>query len=172
MRRELDSFHENNVWTLVDKPKEVNAVKCKWVFKIKRGIDGKILRYRARLVAKDFTQKYGIDFYGTFAPVGRHSSIRLLLALAAQMNLTVDHLDVQTAFLYRDLEEQIYLSQPEGFVDVGNKNKVYLLKKAIYGLKQSSYAWNKKAKSVLVKLGYRQCNHEPCVFTKILEISL
>lgn len=133
MRRELDSFHENNVWTLVDKPKGVNAVKCKWVFKIKRGID-EILRYRARLIAKSFTQKYGIDFTETFAPVVRHSSIRLLLALAVQMNLMVDHLDVQTAFLYGDLKERIYLSQLEGFVSAGNENKVYLLKKAIYGL--------------------------------------
>lgn len=171
MRRELEFFHENNVWTLVE-PKGVNAVKCKWVFKVKRGIDGEIIRYRARLVAKGFIQKYGINFSETFAPVVRHSSIRLLFALAAQKNLTIDHLDVQTAFLYGDLEEQIYLSQPEGFIKESNENKVYLLKKAIYGLKQSSYTWNKKAKSVLIKLGHKQCKHEPCVFIKIRNKSI
>lgn len=166
MQNEINSFQHNNVWKLVDKPTNVNIVKNKWVFKVKHDADGNIVRYRARLVAKGFTQKYGIDFTETFSPVVKHSSVRILIALAAQMNLEIDHLDVQTAFLHGDLKEKIYMSQPEGFIKPGEEDKVYLLKKAIYGLKQSSRVWNSKAKNILIKLGYKQCKNEPCVFIK------
>lgn len=166
MQEEINSFIEHRAWDLVEKPLDKNVVKNKWIFKIKRDAEGKILRYKARLVAKGFTQKYGEDFTETFSPVVRHSAIRLLLAIAVQMDLDIDHLDVQTAFLNGDLEETIYMIQPEGFVIHGNENKVYKLNKAVYGLKQASRAWYQKVKDVLIGMKYVQCVHERCIFLK------
>ncbi|MBF2463474.1 reverse transcriptase domain-containing protein, partial [Listeria welshimeri] len=150
MQEEIDSFNYHGAWELVDKPADKNVVKNKWIFTLKRDSEGIITRYRARLVAKGFTQRYGDDYTETFSPVVRHSSIRLLLSIAV-------HLDVQTAFLNGDLKEEIYMNQPEGFITPGNEEKVYRLRKAVYGLKQASRAWYHKVKDVLLSLGYMQC---------------
>lgn len=166
MKDEIDSFILHGAWELTEKPVDKNVVKNKWIFTLKRDSDGNITRYKARLVAKGFTQRYGEDFHETFSPVVRHSSIRLLLSMAVNMNLKIDHLDVQTAFLNGDLQEEIFMQQPEGFICPGNENKVYRLRKAVYGLKQASRSWYQKVKDVLLTLGYRQCKQEDCIFTK------
>lgn len=164
INRELNAFKINNAWELVEKPPNANIVKNKWVFKIKRDQNGDIAQYRARLVAKGFTQRYGVDYCETFSPVIRFANLRLLLAVTAELNLEADHLDVETAFLNGDIDEEIYMAQPEGFVKPGCENKVCLLRKAIYGLKQSSRLWYEKAHTVLCKLNFQQSKIEPCIF--------
>lgn len=162
MLEELQSFEENEVWELCDPPSNETVVDCKWVFKVKVDSDNNV-RHKARLVARGFSQKYGIDFEETFSPVVRHSTLRLLIALAAKLNLNINHVDVNTAFLNGKLEETVYMKQPEGFV---TNDKVYKLNKAVYGLKQSSRAWNKKIDDVIIKLGYNKSKFEPCLYTK------
>lgn len=162
---EYNSFIKNKCWTLVDSPAGHKPVKCKWVFSKKRGLNGELLKYKARLVAKGYTQKYGVDYHETFSPVVRYSTIRILLALAAQYDMIVEHLDVKTAFLNGDLEELVYMEQPVGFVMKGHENKVYKLNKAIYGLKQSAKVWYKKINDVLTqKLQFKRLSSEPCVY--------
>lgn len=167
MRDEYSSFITNKCWTLVEPQKDQKPVKCKWVFKKKRSLDGQIVRYKARLVAKGYTQSYGIDYHETFSPVVRYSTIRLLLALAAQYNLGIELLDVETAFLNGDLKEHVLMEQPDGFKARGEEHKVYKLHKAVYGLKQSAKSWNEKINGVLLnKLQFKRMASEPCVYYK------
>lgn len=165
MTEEILSFEENEAWELADAPDSGTVVECKWVFKRKCDSENKV-RYRARLVAKGFTQRQGIDFEETFSPVVRHSTLRLLIALSVQLNLDITHLDVTTAFLNGILEENVYMRQPEGFATSEDRSKVLKLKKAIYGLKQSSRAWNKQVDCVLTSLNYKRSQLESCVYIK------
>ena len=146
---EMDALAKNGTWTLVDLLPGHKAIKSKWVFK--RKADG---RFRARLVAKGFTQIQGIDYDETFSPVARFESLRLLLALAALEDWEIHQMDVKSAFLNSLLDEEIYMEQPEGFVVPGQEGKVCLLAKAIYGLKQASRAWNVQFHGVLKELGF------------------
>jgi len=166
MTEEYASLMKNQAWELVEKPTGVNIVSCKWVFKLKRGVGGEE-RYKARLVARGFTQREGFDYDDTFAPVVRRDTFRLLIALAVKLNLEFDHLDVKTAFLNGDLQETVYMRQPAHFVKRGEEAKVCRLKKCIYGLKQASRQWNKKIHGVLISLGFKQSEHEPCVYLRI-----
>lgn len=170
MKKEYDSLVKNNVFTLVDRPDNTNIVSSKWVFKLKKNANGET-RHKARLVARGFSQSYGIDYFETFSPVARISTLRLLIAFSVQFNLLIEHFDVTTAFLHGELEEEVFMTQPECFVKKGEENKVCLLKKAIYGLKQASRAWNKQVNKVLLSIGYRKSENEPCVFYKIEEKS-
>lgn len=166
MREELQAFEENSAWEVVSEvPPEKTLVQCKWVYKRKFDSDNSV-RYRARLVAKGFTQKPGLDYDETFSPVVRHSTLRLLFALSVQLDLNVTHLDVKTAFLNGDLKEDIYMAHPN--VDLNDKNngKIVKLNKAIYGLKQSSRSWYEKVDQCLTELGFNKSQIEPCVFTK------
>lgn len=139
MEKELASLKRNEVWELIDKPEApVNIVKSKWVYKIKISSDNEITQYKARLVAKGYTQKPGIDYAETCSPMIRHSSMRILFAIAAAMDLEIDHLDVEMAFLHGDLTEEIYMLPPEGLLEGDTKNKVCRQRKALYGLKQST----------------------------------
>jgi hypothetical protein len=148
---ELRSFALNNVWELVDTPKGANIVSCKWVFKIKRLPNGQINRYKARLVARGFSQQYGIDYYETFAPVVRMESLRILLAVAVREDLEVHQMDVITAYLAGELEEEIYMAPPHGLL--GAAQKVCRLKKGLYGLKQSARVWNQRIGTTLKESG-------------------
>ena len=168
MQDEMSYFAENDAWDLVDPPDTnsgVSVVQCKWVFKKKSDSENGV-SFRARLVAKGFTQREGIDYDETFAPVIRFSSLRLLLALSVQLDLNITHLDVKTAFLNGELKETVFMKQPEGFVEKGSEGKVCLLKRAIYGLKQSSRAWNKKVDDVLISLDFKKSVYEPCLYTQ------
>lgn len=166
MKDEYNSFIANKCWSLCDRVQSHKPVKCKWVFKRKL-INGETLKYKARLVAKGFTQKEGIDYNETFSPVVRYSSIRALLAVAAEYGMDIEHLDVKTAFLNGDLEETVYMEQPEAFTVEDKVNKVYRLHKAIYGLKQASKAWYEKINNVLCKkLMFTKSLSEPCVYYK------
>lgn len=121
------------------------------------------------MVAKGFNQVIGIDYEETFSLVVRNSTLRFLIALAVEHKMDIDHLDMDTVFLNGEIKEQIYMMQPEGFKVKGQEDKVCLLNKAIYGLKQASRLLNKKVHSVLQEIGYKQSEHEPCVYFKISE---
>ncbi|KAL0411599.1 UNVERIFIED_CONTAM: Retrovirus-related Pol polyprotein from transposon TNT 1-94 [Sesamum latifolium] len=135
MYEEMKSLKKNNTWILVPKPKNASVIDCKWLFKLKQ--ENETTRYKARLVAKGFTQKEGIDFTEIFSPVVKFTTVRIILALVAHHDWELKQMDVKTAFLHGDLEEQIYLNQPYGFIDKEKPNHVCMLKKSLYGLKQS-----------------------------------
>jgi len=165
MKEEYQALMDNEVWTLVEKPNGKRIVECKWVYNLKTGSNGNV-KYKSRLVAKGFTQEYGVDYHETFSPVVRSSSIRLLFALSVNLNLVIYHVDVNTAFLNSELDKQIYMYQPEGFVKKGQEDLVCYLKRAIYGLKQSSRLWNKNVENFLLKLDFTKSVYEPCIFYK------
>jgi hypothetical protein len=152
-------------------PTGANIIKCKWVYKAKKNEKGEIVRYKARLVAKGFTQVYGQDYTDTFSPVTRMTSIRTFLAIAAMNDWELENLDVDTAFLNADIEEEIFMQQPEGFVieseDRSARSKlVYRLRKSIYGLKQASHNWNKVIDTWLQQYGLKATQSDPCVYVK------
>ena len=148
----MKSLQELDVFDAVDKPAgPVKLLKNKWVLKRKRTKQGLIERYKARLVAKGFLQAKGIDYEEVFAPVARHATLRALLAVAAAYDLELEQIDVKTAFLNGDLQEDIYMEPPACY-DFGGK--VLKLKKALYGLKQAARAWNQKLVSVLTAQGF------------------
>ncbi|KAL5740548.1 hypothetical protein ACOSQ2_029728 [Xanthoceras sorbifolium] len=170
MQEEVKSLHKNRTWDLVKPPKDKKIVGCKWVFKRKEGIPGvEDAKYKARLVAKGYSQVHGVDFNDVFSPVVKHSSIRVLLALVAMHNLELEQLDVKTAFLYGELEETIYMQQPEGFEIEGKKDHVCLLKKLLYGLKQSPRQWYKRFDSFMVGHGYSRSQYDSCVYLRKLK---
>ena len=137
MQEEIKSLHENHTYDLVELPKGRKALKNKWVYRLKNEENNPRPRYKARLVVKGFNQKKGVDFEEIFSPVVKMSSIRVVLGLAASLDLEIEQLDVKTAFLHGDLEEEIYMEQPEGFEVVGKENLVCRLQKSLYGLKQA-----------------------------------
>src|SRR5271169_1952510 len=155
---ELKSLHHNNTWSIVPRlPKGHNLIGCRWVFKHKLDPDGNILQYKARLVAKGFTQQYGIDYDETYAPVAKFPSIRTLLAIGNSLNMEIHQMDVKTAFLNGDLDEEIYMSVPDGITK--NGTEVCKLNRTLYGLKQSPRMWNKKIDEFLVaKLQFTRLN--------------
>ena len=142
MQKEMKSIYDNDVWDLVELPAGRKLVGSKWVFKVKRDADGNMERCKARLVARGFTQKYGVDYDETFSPVIRFESFRALVALAVKHGLQLHQMDVNTAFLHGVLEEDVYMKQPEGFERSGEEHMVCKLKKSLYGLKQSPRCWN------------------------------
>src|SRR5262249_46094582 len=139
---EMDSIMANGTWVLVDLPPGCKTIGCKWIFRKKLRPDGSIDKYKARLVAKGFKQKEGIDYFDTYSPVARMTTIRVLVALASIYDLKIHQMDVKTAFLNGELEEEIYMDQPEGFVASGNEHKVCKLVRSLYGLKQAPKQWH------------------------------
>jgi hypothetical protein len=135
-------------------------IGLKWGFKLKRNSEGEIVKHKARLVAKGYVQKHGIDFEEVFATVARLDTIGLLLAFAANNGWKVHHLDVKSAFLHGELEEEVYVSQPEGYKVKGREQEVFRLSKALYGLKQAPRAWNITLDKSLNMLGFRKCLSE------------
>ena len=135
MEEELKSMSSNQVWDLIEIPDGIKTVGCKWVYKTKCDSKGKIERFKARLIAKGFTQKEGIDYNETFSPVSTKDSFRVVMALVAHFDMELHQMDVKTAFLNGDLDETIYMAQPEGFAIKGKEHMGCRLKKSIYGLK-------------------------------------
>ena len=169
MDEEMQSLRKNNTWELAQLPKGKRAIGCKWVFAKKDGSPSKKdIRYKARLVAKGYAQKEGIDYNDVFSPVVKHSSIRILLALVAQLNLELAQLDVKTAFLHGELEEEIYMTQPEGYTDAGGRNWVCKLNKSLYGLKQSPRQWYKRFDSFMRRQKYTRSKYDNCVYLQKL----
>ena len=164
MNAEMNSLDHNKVWNLVELPKDRKAIGSKWVYKIKTGADRNVERYKARLIAQGFSQKYGADYDETFCPVVRLESVRGLIALAVQCGLKLHQIDVTTAFLNGELEEEVYMRQLEGFAAKGKEHLVCKLKKSIYGLKQSPRCWNTALDCQLKQMGFRQSESDPCIY--------
>ena len=160
MERELESIEKNQTWELVDLPKGHKSIGLKWVYKLKKDSEGKVLKHKARLVAKGYVQKKGVDFEEVFAPVARLDTIRLILALAAHRGWKIHHLDVKSAFLNGELEEEVYVGQPKSFIDQTAEHKVYKLSKSLYGLKQAPRAWNTRLNKSMKSLGFKKCSQE------------
>ena len=144
MHEELHQFVRNDVWELVPRPKGVNVIGTKWIFKNKSDEHGIIIRNKSRLVAQGYTQVEGIDFDETFAPVARLESIRIFLDITSHLNFKLYQMDVKSAFLNGMLQEEVYVEQPKGFVDPHRPDDVYKLKRALYGLKQTPREWYDK----------------------------
>ena len=151
---------------MVDLPPHAKTISCRWIFKKKLKPDGSINKYKARLVAKGYNQKKDIDYFDTFAPTTRISSIRVLIALTSIHNLFVNQIDVKTAFLNGDLEEEIYIDQPKGYIAKGNEQKVCKLVKSLYGLKQKPKQWHDKFDKVIVSNGYLINEADKCIYYK------
>uniref|UniRef100_A0AAV1TII3 Reverse transcriptase Ty1/copia-type domain-containing protein n=1 Tax=Peronospora matthiolae TaxID=2874970 RepID=A0AAV1TII3_9STRA len=134
---EFDSLQRNDTWEIVPLPKGRKAIGCRWVFRVKENQDGEVERFKARLVAKGFSQKFGVDYEETFAPVAKFTSIRVVLSMAAKYGLMLHQMDVKTAFLNGSLNEDIYMDQPDGYLDATQPDYVCKLKRSLYGLKQS-----------------------------------
>ncbi|KAK6139147.1 hypothetical protein DH2020_027110 [Rehmannia glutinosa] len=164
MQEELDQFVKNDVWFLVPRPEDVNVIGTKWIFKNKTDESGKIVRNKARLVAQGYTQVEGVDFDETFAPVARIESIRLLLAIACYLGLTLHQIDVKSAFLNGFLDEEAFVEQPKGFEDPFKPNHVYKLKKALYGLKQAPRAWYGRLTEYLLQIGFKRGEVDKTLF--------
>ena len=164
IKAEMDILGEMGTWKLGDLPKGREAVGCKWVFDIKHDHEGKISRYKARLVAQGYSQIPGMDYFETFAPVVRHDSLRAMLAIAAIRNLEIRQLDIKGAYLNGDLQEEIYMRQPEGFDD--GSGRVCRLYKTLYGLKQSGREWNRKLNKRLTELGFSRNEVDHCVYVR------
>ena len=140
MQEELNMIEKNNTWKLVDRPSHKKPIGVKWVYKTKLNSDGFVNKHKARLVVKGYAQMFGVDFSETFAPIAHLDTIRMLLALATQRKWKICQLDVKLAFLNGYLEKEIFVEQPEGFAIKEKEEKVYLLKKALYGLRQAPRA--------------------------------
>ena len=150
---EIEAHSQNGTWELADLPAGRRAIGSRWVFKVKRTADGSIERYKARLVAKGFSQRPGFDFNETFAPTARFSAIRTILALSALEDLHLQSIDISHAFINGDLEEEVFMEQPEGF-EQGEPGQVLRLKRSLYGLKQASRMWYQKLQTVLIDIGF------------------
>lgn len=155
MDTEMKAIERNNTWDLVDPPEGVVPIGVKWFFKTKLNGRGQVEKYKARLVAKGYAQKYGINYTEVFAPVARLDTVRVLLVMAAENAWEVFQLDVKldvkSAFLHGEIQEEIYVHQPAGFIKKGREGQVYKLRKALYGLKQALRAWYSKIEASLPK---------------------
>uniref|UniRef100_A0A2N9I2A7 Integrase catalytic domain-containing protein n=1 Tax=Fagus sylvatica TaxID=28930 RepID=A0A2N9I2A7_FAGSY len=164
MADELDALHKTHTWDMTTLPPGKSAVGCKWVYKIKTRADGSVERYKAHLVARGFTQEYGIDYEETFAPVARLTSVRSLLAVAAVRHWPLFQMDVKNAFLNGDLLEEVYMQPPPGYPD--SQNQVCRLRRALYGLKQAPRAWFAKFSSVVAQQGFTPSSYDSALFIR------
>ena len=144
----------------------MKPIDCKWIYKRKRGIDEKVETFKARLVAKAYKQKEGIDYEETFSPIAMLKSIRILLSIAAHYDYEIWQMDVKTKFLNGNLEEEIYMMQPEGFIAKNQEHMVCKLNRSIYGLKQASRSWNIRFDEAIKSFSFKQNLDESCVYKR------
>ena len=161
---EMISIYKNGVWHLVDLPSGVKPLTTKWIFKVKKGKHGQIEKFKARLCVRGFEQQKGIDFDEVFSPVMRHNSLRTLLLLAATHDWEIKQMDVRTAFLHGELEEEVYIYAPEG--SGYPEGAILKLDKSLYGLKQAPRVFNNALNDHLENIGFKRCDTDPCVYVK------
>ena len=166
MDEEIQCLRNNKTWNLIELPEDKTAIGSKWVFKAKTDDKGNVNRYKARLVAQGYSQKYGEDFDEVFAPVAKPTTLRTLLAIAGHKKMIVKHYDIQTAYLNADLSHEVYMKQPEGFHQ-GNNSLVCKLQKNLYGLKQGASEWNKKLHDILNRNGYKRSENDMCLYSRV-----
>jgi hypothetical protein len=168
IHNEIESILTNETWEICDLPVGCKHVGCKWVFKKILKPDGTIDKYKARLVAKGFTQNKGEDYFDTYSPVAILITIHVLIALAASHDLLIHQMDVKTTFLNGELDEEIYMKQPEGFVTHGHDNMVCILRKSLYGLKQMPKKWHEKFDRTLMSKGFVVNEADTCVYYRFV----
>nr|GEW94336.1 retrovirus-related Pol polyprotein from transposon TNT 1-94 [Tanacetum cinerariifolium] len=166
MQEELRQFIRLAVWELVPSPDGIKPFTLKWLFKNKHDEENKVIRNKTRLVVRGYRQEEGIDFEESFATVARMEAIRIFLAYAAHKGFTVYQMDVKTAFLHCLLKEEVYVYQPEGFIDADYPSHVYKLKKVMYGLKQAPRAWYDELSTFLLQNGFSKGTIDPTLFTR------
>ena len=166
MQEELKMIAKNETWQLVPRPSNRKIIGVKWVYRTKLNPNGSINKYKARLVVKGYSQVAGVDFGDTLAPVARHETIRLLAALSAQHEWRLYHLDVKSAFLNGNLQEEIYVEQPPGYVISRHESDVYRLHKALYGLKQAPRAWYSRVDTYFLQNGFKMSQNEATLYVK------
>jgi hypothetical protein len=159
---------KNEAWDLVELPTGRNPIGSKWVFKKKQNAEGKLEKHKSQLVAKGYSQVERIDFGDIFSYIAKLTSIRLLLYVVVAFDFEVEHMDVKKTFLHGDLEEEIYMKQPEGFVVKGKKELVCKLKKSLYSLKQSPRMWYKKLDTYMLGLGFTRIKEDHYVNFKLI----
>ena len=167
MKEEMNSMTSNQVWDLVELPNGVKAVGCKWVFKTKNDSLGNIERHKARLIAKGFTQREGIDYTKTFSPVSKKDSFQIIMALVSHFDFDLYQMHAKTAFLNGNLEEEVYMKQPEGFSFSEGEHLVCKFKKSIYGLKQASHQWYLKFHEVITSFDFEENIMDRCIYQKV-----
>ena len=166
MNEEYESIMKNETWELTELLENKVPIGCKWLYKTKFNADGNIDKYKAILVAKGYSQKEGIDYEDTFAPIAKLNTIRIMIALATQHNWKIHQLDVKYAFLNGDLKEEVYLDQPEGFIKKGHEHLVCKLNKALYGLKHAPKYWYIKINSFFSQKGFVKNKNDPNLYIK------
>ena len=168
MNSELESLQKRGTWELVKLPPGKNLVTNKWVYKIKKNEFGEPIKFKARLVARGFSQIEGLDYDKTFAPTAKLEAFRCLLSVANQKHMTVHQIDIDSAYLYASIDEEVYMAQPFGFED--GTDRVCRLKKGLYGLKQAGKAWHSELTTVLESLGLKQLKSEEALFQRTNEL--
>lgn len=165
MLEELPNMEAQSTWEIVKRQRECYVIGSRWVFAVKK-VDGKVVRFKARLVAQGFRQMYGIDYQETFSPVVQRKTLRILMAIAIENDWEMVHLDVVGAYLNSDLDTVIYMEQPPGFASCDADRFVCKLKKSIYGLKQAGRNWNHHLHGILTRLGFTQSVKDSCVYVR------
>jgi len=169
IQSEVSSLEENQTWKPCCLPPGRKAMPIKWVFKKNTNAERKVCRCKARLVCKGFTQREGIDFFETFAPVAKFQSIRCLIEISVYYHLKLEQMDVVTAFLNPDVEEEIYIQFPQGLEvpkEFKKKAPALRLLKGLYGLKQAPRLWNDAVNATLHRLNFTRCNYDPCLYAR------
>ena len=167
IREELDTLHTAGTWTLEHAPPGANVIGSKWVFKAKKDASGKVVRYKARLVAQGFSQVEGIDYFDTYAPVARLPSSRAIIAMANRLGLKLHQVDIKGAYLNGELlaDEILYMRHPPGYRQDAS-GRVLRLHKSLYSLKQAGRRWYQKFTQILGSLGFKQCKVDQAIFYK------
>ncbi|GKV48157.1 hypothetical protein SLEP1_g54985 [Rubroshorea leprosula] len=164
MSEEFSALVSQGTWDLVPSAPNQNIIGCKWVFRVKRGKDGQVERYKARLVAKGFHQKPGSDYFETFSPVIKPTTIRTVLSIAVSRGWKIHQLDINNAFLHGKIDEQLFMQQPAGFIDPNLPHHVCRLHKSLYGLKQAPRMWFRELKDFLVSHGFTNSRSDSSLF--------
>jgi hypothetical protein len=166
MDEKMAMLDANATWALVTLPKDNKAIGCKWVYKVKHNVDGSMKRYKARLVAKGYAQTYGIDYEETYIPIVKMTTVKTIIAMATTKGWSLHQMDVKNVFLHGDLQEEVYMEQPPGYVDQTHLNLVCRLKKNLYSLKQAPKAWSDKIGQYLVTSGFQTSNVDFSLYVK------
>ncbi|GJX02040.1 retrovirus-related pol polyprotein from transposon TNT 1-94 [Tanacetum coccineum] len=169
MQDELNKFERLQVWELVLRPERKNIIALRWLWKNECDAENIVVQNKTRLVSKGYKQEEGIDFEESFAPVARLKVVRMCIAYAAHKNITIFQMDVKTAFLNGPLKEEVYVSQPKGFIDPEFLDHVYRLKKALYGLKQAPRAWYDKLSSIIDPTLFTRCHREDILLVQVYD---